>query len=222
VNRKSVKEQVQIIKHLLDGNSIWTTSKLTEASKNTVAKLLFDLGRASEQYQKQNLISLPCRNIQIKKTWSFKAKEPSNAREDNDIWTLVAVCSETKIVSSWFVGTLENNSWGKFIDELREQMSKPMRLANNNSSLVAIKDDEEGGFDVTVEKVKGDSFVPFSFNSQKVKNYYYAISLHFMCYNFSILNNSSKPTPAMAIGVTDHAWDLEEVVTLLNSKEWAE
>ena len=55
--------------------------------------------------------------------------------------------------------------------------------------------------------------------SKKIENHMHAISLHFMHYNFARPHKSlSKPyhtTPAMAAGLTDHVWEIEEIVSLL-------
>ena len=56
--------------------------------------------------------------------------------------------------------------------------------------------------------------------SKKVENLSQAVSLHFMHYNFARPHKSlSKPyptTPAMAAGVGDHVWTLEEIALLLD------
>jgi IS1 family transposase len=62
--------------------------------------------------------------------------------------------------------------------------------------------------------------------SKKVENLAAAVSLHFMHYNFCRPHQSlSKPgqrvTPAMAAGVTDHVWTLDELVALLDEAERA-
>jgi hypothetical protein len=44
-----------------------------------------------------------------------------------------------------------------------------------------------------------------------------AISLHFMYYNFCKIHQTLRVTPAMEAGVTDHVWDIEDIVNLLNS-----
>jgi len=55
--------------------------------------------------------------------------------------------------------------------------------------------------------------------SKKVENLEHAIALHYMYYNFARPHKSlSKPyptTPAMAAGVSDHVWTVEEIVRLL-------
>jgi len=51
--------------------------------------------------------------------------------------------------------------------------------------------------------------------SKKVENHEHALALHFMWYNFGRVHRTHKMTPAMATGLTDHPWTLEEVVDLL-------
>lgn len=52
---------------------------------------------------------------------------------------------------------------------------------------------------------------------KKVENLIYALALHFMYYNFCKVHKTVKMTPAMAAGVADHVWSLDEVVVLLES-----
>jgi len=55
--------------------------------------------------------------------------------------------------------------------------------------------------------------------SKKVENLEYAVALHFMYYNFArphkTLANPYPRTPAMASGITDHVWTIEEIVRLV-------
>jgi hypothetical protein len=62
--------------------------------------------------------------------------------------------------------------------------------------------------------------------SKKVENLAAAVSLHFMHYNFArphkTLTKARKgypTTPAMAAGVADHVWSLEEIAGLVDSAE---
>ena len=56
--------------------------------------------------------------------------------------------------------------------------------------------------------------------SKKVENLAAAVSLHFMHYNFArahkTLSNPYPTSPAMAAGVSDHVWTLEEIARLLD------
>jgi IS1 family transposase len=51
--------------------------------------------------------------------------------------------------------------------------------------------------------------------SKKVENHMAAVSLHFMHYNFGRIHQTLRITPAMASGLTDHVWSLEEIARLV-------
>jgi hypothetical protein len=55
--------------------------------------------------------------------------------------------------------------------------------------------------------------------SKKVENLRFAVALHFMNYNFCRVHKTLKETPAMAAGISDHIWKLEEIVELLEKGE---
>jgi hypothetical protein len=51
--------------------------------------------------------------------------------------------------------------------------------------------------------------------SKKVENLAHAVSLHFMFYNFGRIHKTLRVTPAMEAGITDHVWEIEEIISLL-------
>jgi len=55
--------------------------------------------------------------------------------------------------------------------------------------------------------------------SKKLENHEYALALYFMYYNFArphkSLTNTYPKTPAMAAGITNHIWTMEEIVKLV-------
>lgn len=53
-------------------------------------------------------------------------------------------------------------------------------------------------------------------HSKKVENHVHAMSLFFMFYNFARRHETLRCSPAMAAGVTNHLWDVHEIVALLD------
>jgi|SRR5579863_955168 len=53
-------------------------------------------------------------------------------------------------------------------------------------------------------------------HSKKIENHIHALSIYFMYYNFARIHQTLRITPAMAAGVSDHVWSLEEIIDLLN------
>jgi hypothetical protein len=56
--------------------------------------------------------------------------------------------------------------------------------------------------------------------SKKVENHAAMVSLHFMHYNFARAHSAlgKQTTPAMAAGVADHVWTIQEIADLLESR----
>ena len=51
--------------------------------------------------------------------------------------------------------------------------------------------------------------------SKKVENLAHAVAIHFMHYNFCRIHQTLRVTPAMEAGLTDHVWEIGEIVDLL-------
>jgi IS1 family transposase len=111
MNRLSTEKRAAIIGCLVEGNSIRGTVRITGAAKNTVTKLLVELGEACAAYQDRELRNLPCRVIECDEIWSYCYSKAKNVPEEHrgtfgygDVWTWTAICAETKLVPSWLVG----------------------------------------------------------------------------------------------------------------------
>ena len=55
VNKLNIKKRAQIPYMLGEGNSLRATARMANVSRNTVDKLLYDVGRACLQYQDEHL-----------------------------------------------------------------------------------------------------------------------------------------------------------------------
>jgi hypothetical protein len=62
---------LRLTAYKVEGNSIPSTVRLTSVAKNTVAKLLVELGLACAEYQDKTLVNLPCQRIQADEIWAF-------------------------------------------------------------------------------------------------------------------------------------------------------
>src|SRR3954463_14593368 len=99
MNRLSTERRAQIVGALVEGNSIRATVRMTGAAKNTVTKLLVDLGQACAEYRSEVLRDLPCTTVQTDEIWSFAYAKKKNVPEQHkdtfgygDVWTWTAIC----------------------------------------------------------------------------------------------------------------------------------
>ncbi|HEY4013452.1 MAG TPA: DDE-type integrase/transposase/recombinase [Polyangiaceae bacterium] len=51
--------------------------------------------------------------------------------------------------------------------------------------------------------------------SKKVENLEHAVAIHFMHYNFCRVHQTLRVTPAMAAGVSDHVWEIDDLIAIM-------
>src|SRR5688572_18245246 len=71
MNKLNTKDRARILACLVEGNSIRATVRMTGFAKNTIVKLLAEVGAACAEYQDRTLRNLPCKRIQCDEIWSF-------------------------------------------------------------------------------------------------------------------------------------------------------
>jgi IS1 family transposase len=55
--------------------------------------------------------------------------------------------------------------------------------------------------------------------SKKAENHIASVHLHYLHYNFARVHQTLRVTPAVAAGIADHVWSIEEIVGLLDAAE---
>ena len=138
MNRLSTEKRAQIVGCLVEGNSIRATVRMTGAAKNTVTKLLVDLGAACADYQAAELVDLPCRTIQCDEIWAFCYSKQKNVPEQHrgtygygDVWTWTAICADTKLVPSWLVGERTVDDAWTFLSDLQGRLAERVQISSD-------------------------------------------------------------------------------------------
>lgn len=278
MNKLDLKQRARILACLVEGNSIRATVRMTGAAKNTVAKLLADVGAACAVHQDKALRNLPCKRIQCDEIWSFvyaKQKNVADAKAApegaGDAWTWTAIDADTKLVASWMIGPRDGGIAYDFMQDLAGRLASRVQLTTDGHK--AYLEAVEAAFGADIDyamlvKLYGEAkhkgperkYSPSSFCgtrvstvtgdpeadaistsfverqnltmrmsmrrftrltngfSKKLENLGHAVALHFMYYNFGRIHQSLRITPAMAAGVSDHVWSLEEIAALADEK----
>jgi IS1 family transposase len=138
MNRLSRAERAQIIRALVEGNSIRSTSRITGAARNTITTLLVDLGTACAAYQDRALRNLTSIRIECDEIWAFcyaKAHNVPAEREGQfgygDVWTWTAIDPDTKLVPSWLVGQRDAADCQAFLLDLASRLQGRVQLTTD-------------------------------------------------------------------------------------------
>jgi len=54
--------------------------------------------------------------------------------------------------------------------------------------------------------------------SKKIDNHIHALALYFMFYNFTRIHKTLRISPAMAAGITDRLWSMEDIITAMDAR----
>jgi IS1 family transposase len=148
MNRLSTEERTRIVAALVEGNSLRAISRMTGVSRNTVDKLLGDLGKACSEYQDRVFRNLKCQRIQCDEIWSFVGAKEKNTKPEKkaegwgDVWTWVALDADTKLVPCWFVGTRDAGAAYHFMHDLAGRLAHRVQLTTDGHAayLSAVED----------------------------------------------------------------------------------
>ena len=144
MNQLTNERRTQVIKQICEGSSIRSTVRITGVSKNTIVKLLQEIGQACNQFQDKALRNLPCKRVQCDEIWSFCYAKEKNVPADKrgqfgygDVWTWTAICSETKLIASWMVGDRSAGTATDFMQDLAGRLANRIQLTTDGHRVYA-------------------------------------------------------------------------------------
>ena len=138
MNKLAPETRAMILRCLVEGNSIRSTCRLTNTSKNTVTKLLEDAGRVCLAYHDEHVRGVSSKRIQCDEIWSFcyaKAKNVPSANaapeEAGDVWTWTALDPDTKLIVAFMVGDRDAETARDFMFDLAGRLANRVQLTTD-------------------------------------------------------------------------------------------
>lgn len=158
MNKLSIKDRAQIMTAISEGMGVNAACRITGKSKNTVLKLIADVGHACAVYQDQAMSNLKIKDVQVDEIWSFVGAKQKNVQSDNpahadfgDCYTFTAIDRETKLVPCWLVGNRTAECADEFMQDLAGRISDGMRIQLTSDGLGVYPDAVEKAFGRAVD-----------------------------------------------------------------------
>jgi IS1 family transposase len=129
-------KRAAVLRCLIEGNSILSTSRIVGVAKNTIIDYLEEAGEACNEYQSKVMVDLPCKELQLDEVWSFvgcKEKNKASAINEHpgDVWTWTAICADTKLIPSWRVGDRGWKTAWDFCHDLAGRFSGHLQISTD-------------------------------------------------------------------------------------------
>ncbi|MCY2928804.1 MAG: IS1 family transposase [Planctomycetota bacterium] len=158
MNKLPRDKQERVIAALVEGNSIRSTVRMTGVAKNTVVKLLVDLGNACAAYHDKHVRDVNARRVQVDEIWSFvgckQKTKLTGGRGEGDVWTWTAIEAETKLVLSYLVGLRDIGYATEFMRDVAGRIRNRVQLTSDGHKpyLEAVEDAFGGNIDYAMLK----------------------------------------------------------------------
>ena len=156
MNKLSTEKRTQVLRALVEGNSIRSTVRMTGVAKNTITKLLVDVGEACAKYHAEHVVNVPSRRIQCDEIWSFCYAKRRNVPLDKqgqfgygNVWTWTAIDADSKLCISWLVGTRDIETGYEFMTDVASRLQYRVQLTTDGHRpyLTAVDAAFGGGID---------------------------------------------------------------------------
>lgn len=156
MNRLSTEDRVRVLAALVEGNSIRATVRMTGVAKNTVVKLLADIGEACANFHDSHVHDVSSNLIQCDEIWSFCYAKQKNVPAEKrgvfgygDVWTWVGIDAESKLVVSWLVGGRDASFAAAFMDDLASRLANRVQMTTDGHK--AYLEAVEGAFGADID-----------------------------------------------------------------------
>ena len=155
MNRLSLARRTQIINCLVEGNSIRSTERMTDTHRDTVMRLMVEVGTGCAKLMDEQMRGLSCQRIQVDEIWSYVQKKQRQVTQTDDKsrvgdqWTFVALDPDTKLVPAWRIGKRDLPTATAFLTDLSERLTNRVQLSSD--ALAAYVDATEEAFGADVD-----------------------------------------------------------------------
>src|SRR5579859_49518 len=154
MNCLDTETRARVINCLIEGCSIRATVRMTGVAKNTIVKLLSDLGCACAAFHNRTVRNLKVRRLQADEIWCFvgaKAKNVSAEKKQEgwgDVWTWVGIDADTKLVVSYLVGGRDSGWAHDFMDDCASRIRNRVQITTDGNCVYLDAVEDAFGADI--------------------------------------------------------------------------
>lgn len=137
MNKLKSQKKEAVIAALVEGNSIRSTERMTGIHRDTIMRLLVEVGGNCERILDTTMRDLSCSRVQVDELWAYCGKKQRHVtalddpRATGDVWTFVALDADTKLVPCYRVGKRTLPDATAFLDDLSGRLANRVQLSSD-------------------------------------------------------------------------------------------
>lgn len=148
MNTLSLARRAAVVRALAEGTSVRGTARLLGCDKDTVLRILVEVGEFCSIYQDHVLRNLPCKRIEADEIWAFCGAKQKKARQDGygDIWTFTAICADSKLAVAWLVAPRTSGSADRFMRDVADRLENRVQLTTDGHRMYLVAVERAFGY----------------------------------------------------------------------------
>lgn len=162
MNVLSRTDEITVLHHLIEGNTIRSTSRLTGVHKKTIAKIMVRFGAKCREFLDRELRDLTMDHIEVDEIWTFvgkkqarltvEQKETANHIGDMYLWTCLD--QKTKLLVTYAIGKRSADNARRLMMDLASRLRFPSVGSSDARNF------QPGGF-IAITQISTDGFAGY-------------------------------------------------------------
>jgi IS1 family transposase len=130
------EKKLAVILSLLEGNSVRSTERMTGVHRDTICRLLVQVGDRCADILDDSMRNLNCGYVQCDEIWTYVGKKQRRIRKTDseelgDQWVFVAMDEKTKLVPTFTVGKRTEETTWYFMQDLADRIASRVQITTD-------------------------------------------------------------------------------------------
>jgi IS1 family transposase len=138
MNKMSNERRAQIIRGLVEGNSIASLVRMTGVAKTTILRLVVEFGEVCWKFHDERVRALNTARVQCDEVWAFVGAKEKNASPEQkldlkwgDAWTWTAIDADSKLMVSWIVGERHAGTANAIMRDVAQRLNDRVQITTD-------------------------------------------------------------------------------------------
>ena len=155
-------KQIEVLQHLVEGNTLRSTVRLTGVHRTTIMNLMVAFGQKCKAFMDAQLRRLTLDHIECDEIWTFVAKKQARLTTDQkaechdigDVYLWTCLDKETKLVVSYLVGKRSADNARRLMKDLAARLVFPTPHQTDDHAF-------QVGLPIYVTQISTDGFAAY-------------------------------------------------------------
>ncbi len=127
------KKQIEVLHHLVEGNTLRSTARLTGVHRTTIMRLMVRFGKACQRLMDREFQGLTLNHLEVDEIWTFVEKkqgkltveEKATRHDIGDVYLWTGLDQETKLIPAFLLGKRSGDSARRFMTDVASRLRRP-------------------------------------------------------------------------------------------------